>query len=65
MKFKNYWEPTPKNIRKAGDAFLALAAYGEIHSTTINPCVGHILVYLGLGGKFLSNFFAEDNDVKS
>lgn len=63
MKLKNYWSPTPKKLKKLGDTFLALAIYGEVHSTTIDPMTGHILVYVGIAGKFLTNFFSDDEPV--
>lgn len=61
LKQSFYAAPTPNTMRKLGDVFLGLAIYGEIHSQTINPTVGSILVYVGLAGKFLSNFFKEDS----
>ncbi len=57
---KNYWAPTPKKWRKIGDAMLAMAMYGEVHAQTINPTVGAAMVYVGLAGKFITNFFTED-----
>ncbi len=61
MKLKGYWKPTPKKMRQLGDAFLAIAVYGEVHSQTINPTVGAILTYGGIAGKFLTNFCSEDD----
>ena len=60
MKMKGYWSPTPKKMRKLGDAFLALALYGEVHSQTLDPTIGAWLTYGGIAGKFLTNFFSED-----
>ena len=55
-----YASATPKKWRKIGDTCLALAVYGEVHSTTIDPMVGHILVYVGIAGKVISNLATED-----
>lgn len=60
IKIKGYYKPTPKKMRQLGDAFLAIALYGEVHSQTINPTVGAILIYVGIIGKFLTNFFSKN-----
>ena len=69
---KNYWEPTPKKWRKIGDTLLALSsvlAVGglwqfdnlkdiftafEIKSMIVTSII------LGVLGKFLTNFFKEE-----
>lgn len=58
--FENYKKPTPAKWRKLGDAFLAVALYGEVHSQTISPTAGAILIYVGILGKFLTNFFSKN-----
>lgn len=63
MKMKRYWAPTPKKWRKIGDAMLAMALYGEVHSQTVNHTVGAFLTYGGLIGKFITNFFSDDEPV--
>lgn len=58
---KNYYAPTPKKWRKLGDALLGVsttittfAIYQEMKGIAITALV------LGVIGKFLSNFFTEE-----
>lgn len=61
---KNYYSPTPKKWRKLGDALLGV-------STTITgfaiyeeaKWVAIAALLCGVVGKFLTNFFAEDEIV--
>ena len=62
MKFssRSYMQPTPSNLRKLGDALLAVSAV--ITGTAIaggNDILAYISLGLGVLGKFLTNFFAE------
>lgn len=70
---KNYWKPTPKKWRKLGDSLLAVAtviAIGGIWQwdtlkdlfsvTELRAMIG-TSIGLGVVGKFLTNFFKEDN----
>ena len=61
---KNYWSPTPSKWRKLGDSFLAV---GLVLTTyTISGGYDQIIQLMSLFvtviGKFLTNFFTEDND---
>lgn len=64
MKFgwKHYFEPTPKRIRMFGDS---LAGAGTFASTIsiLNgyPKLGTIIMVIAVLGKFISNFFADEN----
>lgn len=61
MKMKNYWAPTPKKWRKIGDALLAVALYAETQQTiTGNSKLMTTFVIVGLVGKFITNFFADE-----
>ena len=61
MKIKNYWAPTPKKWRKIGDALLAIALYAQTQEAlTGYSHAMQIISIVGLAGKFLTNFFAED-----
>lgn len=61
MKLKNYWAPTPKKIRKLGDALLAMSMYAQTQQMfTGQTKLLTIISIVGLVGKFLTNFFAED-----
>jgi len=69
---KNYWKPTPKKWRKLGDSLLAVAtiiAVGGIWQFdglkelfTADELKLMIIssIVLGVVGKFLTNFFKED-----
>jgi len=59
--FKRFYEPTPRNLRKLGDALLGMSSL-----VTASAISGkhEILAYIALGvgviGKFLTNFFVEN-----
>tara|TARA_R110000868_G_scaffold8307_7_gene43435 strand:+ start:916 stop:1164 length:249 start_codon:yes stop_codon:yes gene_type:complete len=72
LSIKHYWEPTPKKLRKIGDAILACAgvvggggilAYDQLKdlytSKELKMLIGIALV-AGIAGKFLTNFFTDD-----
>ena len=63
MKFglNQYWEPTPKNIRKIADSIVAAATFGGT-ITILNgyPTAGTIAFILGVVSKFVSNLFSEE-----
>jgi len=68
----DYWKPTPKKWRKAGDAMLAVASIlsigglwqfdnlKEIFTPTEIKLMIVTSIILGVVGKFLTNFFKED-----
>ncbi len=70
---KNYWSPTPKKWRKIGDTFLAVSsvlAIGglwqfdnlkEIFTAFEIKSMIVTSIALGAAGKFLTNFFKEDD----
>jgi hypothetical protein len=70
---KNYWKPTPKKWRKLGDSLLAVAtviAIGgiwqfdslkELFTTSELKVMIISSIILGVIGKFLTNFFKEDD----
>ena len=62
MKFssRSYMQPTPRNLRRFGDGLLAVSA--TITSASIAGGVNwlaYISLFVGVLGKFLTNFFAE------
>ena len=66
MKFKNYYKPTPKKWRHLGDSLLALSLYAQTQEVLSGN--QRYMVYVsiaGLLGKFLTNFFAEDDKPKT
>jgi hypothetical protein len=66
MKLKErYLAPTPKKMRKLGDALLAvsttIATYAIAEDMMKSIQISALL--LGVVGKFLSNFFTEDEAI--
>lgn len=67
MKFgwKQYFAPTPKRLRVLGDS---LAAAGTFGATIVilngHPVAGTVIMIVAVLGKFLSNFFAEEEIVE-
>ena len=67
MKFgwKQYFSPTPKRLRVLGDS---LAAAGTFGATIVilngHPVAGTVIMVVAVVGKFLSNFFAEEEIVE-
>lgn len=71
-----YWKPTPKKWRRIGDSFLAVAsvlAIGglwqfdnlkDIFTTQEIKIMIVTSIVLGVVGKFLTNFFKEDDSEK-
>ncbi len=62
---KNYYKPTPVKWRKLGDALLAVsvaitgfAMYGNVQWVALTALI------TGVIGKFLTNFF-KDDDIKT
>lgn len=72
-ELKNYWKPTPKKWRKVGDSLLAVASVLAIGGLwqfdnlkdVFTPSELKLLIITsivsGVVGKFLTNFFKEDN----
>jgi len=57
---EKYYQPTPQNLRKLGDALLGISTLITTSAITAN---NHPLAYtalaIGVIGKFLTNFFVE------
>lgn len=74
MSLKNYYKPTPKKWRKIGDAFLAVGVFvtaggliefdklSQIFNAKELKVIIGIAFALGVLGKFLTNFFKEDDN---
>ena len=53
-------QPTPRNLRKLGDAVLSVSLFITAAAIAKDVDVlGYISLFLGGVGKFLTNFFAE------
>lgn len=56
-----YSKPTPKKMRKLGDALLAVSTSISVYAITEEmKVVALSCVIIGAVGKFLTNFFAEE-----
>lgn len=61
FKWKGYWKPTPKNIRKLGDAFLGVFSITSVSSMIMeDKKLAIASLILGVVGKVLSNFFTDE-----
>ena len=58
---KNYYTPTPKKWRQLGDALLAVALMGIPANLAGHEWIGITLFSIGILGKFLTNFFKEED----
>jgi uncharacterized PurR-regulated membrane protein YhhQ (DUF165 family) len=70
----HYWKSTPKKWRKVGDSILAIGTFlatgglmgmdslKELYTTEEIRLFVAVSMGLGVVGKFLTNFFKEDND---
>lgn len=57
---ESYDRPTPKKMRKLGDALLAVAACAMTYSiTTKHEVIAVIVMMIGVAGKFLTDFYSE------
>jgi hypothetical protein len=58
---KSYWAPTPKKIRKIGDAMLGVFSITSMSSMIMdNKHLAIASLILGVVGKILTNFFGEE-----
>ena len=58
---KNYSSPTPKKWKQLGDALLAVSLMGIPADIAGYKWVGIALFAVGVTGKFLTNFFVEED----
>ncbi len=61
----NYWAPTSKRMRKLGDSLLAVSTTIATYAIADDwaKWVQISALMLGVIGKFLSNFFTEDENI--
>lgn len=59
--FKHYFSPTPKRLRVFGDSLAAAGTFGAgIAVLNGHPIAGTIIMVVAVIGKFISNFFTND-----
>lgn len=63
MKFswKYYFSPTPKRMRILGDSLAAAGTFGaSIVIMNGHPMAGTVIMIVAVIGKFISNFFKDE-----
>ncbi len=60
MKMSNYYKPTPTKWRKIGDALLGVSLIAIPTELSGYSWVSISLFAVGVIGKFLTNFFADE-----
>jgi hypothetical protein len=61
---KSYFKPTPKRLRVFGDSLAAAGTFGaSVVILNGHPLAGTIIMVVSVVGKFISNFFT-DEEVK-
>ena len=75
LSFKSYWKKTPKKWRKIGDTILAISTFlatgglfemdalKDILSPNQVKTLVMFIIGFGVLGKFLTNFFTEDEEL--
>lgn len=59
--WKCYFKPTPKRLRVFGDSLAAAGTLGaSIAVLNGHPLAGTVIMIVAVSGKFISNFFAEE-----
>ena len=66
MKLKNYFLPTPKRFRVLGDSLASASVFASSYAIlNDNPKLGLIVLVSGWVGKFITNFFADEQPVEN
>lgn len=61
--WKEYFSPTPKRLRVFGDSLAAAGTLGaSIAVLNGHPIAGTTIMVVAVIGKFISNFFSEENN---
>jgi len=59
--WKSYKKPTPKQMRKFGDALLASSTFASGYAFfTDHTTLAEIIIVVGVVGKFLTNFYSNE-----
>lgn len=63
FKVKSYYQPTPKKMRKIGDALLGASQFMTGYSIVMDEkWLAFICIAIGTIGKFMTNFFVEEEE---
>lgn len=61
--WKYYFAPTPKRLRILGDSLAAAGTFAAgIATLNGHPVAGTIVMVVAIVGKFISNFFTEEDN---
>jgi hypothetical protein len=61
MKWSNYFKPTPKRLRILGDSFAVASTFtATLSIVTDHQWLAVFIIISGWTGKFITNFFAEE-----
>ena len=64
FKIKSYYQPTPKKMRKIGDALLGASQFLTGYSIVMDEkYLAFTCIAIGTIGKFMTNFFVEEEEV--
>lgn len=64
MRFgwKEYFKPTPKNVRILGDSLCAAGTFAATFSILEGHTIaGTVVIWISIVGKFISNFFSGEH----
>jgi hypothetical protein len=65
FKVKSYYQPTPKKMRKIGDALLGASQFMTGYSIVMDEkWLAFTCIAIGTIGKFMTNFFVEEEEVQ-
>jgi hypothetical protein len=63
FKIKSYYQPTPKKMRKIGDALLGASQFLTGYSIVMDEkYLAFTCIAIGTIGKFMTNFFVEEEE---
>jgi hypothetical protein len=63
FKVKSYYQPTPKKMRKIGDALLGASQFMTGYSIVMDEkWLAFTCIAIGTIGKFMTNFFVEEEE---
>jgi hypothetical protein len=63
LKFglSEYSKPTPRKLRRLGDGLLLASTLVTNETMVVNPTIASISLIAGVIGKFLTNFFSQED----
>jgi hypothetical protein len=65
FKVKSYYQPTPKKMRKIGDALLGASQFLTGYSIVMDEkYLAFTCIAIGTIGKFMTNFFVEEEEAQ-